>query len=231
MNLVQKWLDGFKLKLKDSEQLPDNVAQQVSNNLKHKTKVQEDSLDLQAALKVAIKTVARPTNPEQGSNVIVLDENTSVIIGQEEWIDHVLSCDPVEGDIGGTEPLEDRIVKVRSSKKLCTWCLSPRLPNTYSRVMTWYEEGEWIHHHYCQDCCNAFIQNDYGHDRNGLPEHHELYDDEGSDMQWDVRDEVRKKNESLLKGHEDDPDVVKYELLKGEIYASIMSNWSTKSNV
>lgn len=51
-------------------------------------------------------------------------EGQVIEIGSDEWKDNVLSADPFEGDFGSGSYLEDRIVKVRNTKKLCHGCYS-----------------------------------------------------------------------------------------------------------
>jgi hypothetical protein len=44
-------------------------------------------------------------------------EGEVIEVGSEEWSSAVLSADPFEGDFGSGSYLEDKIVKVRNTKK------------------------------------------------------------------------------------------------------------------
>lgn len=81
-------------------------------------------------------------------------ENEKIEIGSEEWAEHVMSYDPYEGDMDGGSTLDDKIVKVRSTKKLCHDCLSILQPGTFSRVIVSKDGPTLIKNRFCENCCN-----------------------------------------------------------------------------
>lgn len=137
-----------------------------------------------------------------------------VIAGTTHWNESVLSADPFEGDFGDGTNLQDKIVKTRKAKQLCSDCLSICTPGTFSRVVSTATDGQLIRNRYCQDCCTAMAFDELHHD-------YKQYDDESDDypdnpvMLSEVRQAIRAKNEKFLikkvgKRYFDQPSSVLY---------------------
>lgn len=88
-------------------------------------------------------------------------EDEVIEIGGEAWRGAVLSADPFEGDFGSGSYLEDKIVKVRNTKKLCHDCYSILKPGTFTRSMVLADEGQILKFRYCEECCNDLGYGEY----------------------------------------------------------------------
>lgn len=124
-------------------------------------------------------------------------DGENIVIGNECWKEWVLSIDPFEGDFGDGSNLTDKIVKTRSSKQLCSDCLSICEPNKYSRVVSSAIDGQLITNRYCQECCTAMAFNELHQDYNQYDDEDENYPEEEV-MLSDVRQQVRTLNEKIL---------------------------------
>lgn len=120
-----------------------------------------------------------------------------VVIGSDNWKETVLSVDPFEGDFGDGNNLSDKIVKTKSTKQLCSDCLSICEPKTYSRVISTAVDGTLLTNRYCQECCTAM-----GFDE--LHQDYKQYDDDDEDypdeevMLSDARQNLRTIHEKIL---------------------------------
>ena len=137
-------------------------------------------------------------------------EGEVIEVGSEEWASAVLSADPFEGDFGSGSYLEDKIVKVRNTKKLCHNCYSILQPGTFTRSMVLADEGRIIKSRFCEECCNDLGYGEFLFE-DGI--YIDIDDDEAWDKAceeaekkgleepreyWEVRNEIRIANEKYL---------------------------------
>lgn len=124
-------------------------------------------------------------------------EGEKIVVGNESWKEWVLSADPFEGDFGDGGNLTDKIVKTRTTKQLCSDCLSICETNKYSRVISSAIDGQLITNRYCQECCTAMAFDELHQDYKQYKDEDEDYPEEGV-MLSDVRQQVRILNENIL---------------------------------
>jgi hypothetical protein len=87
--------------------------------------------------------------------ILQIDKNEEIVIGSEEWKEHVLGCEPFEGDYFDGVRLSDKIVIARNTKKLCNSCFGTCKPGTYNRLTTESENNELRTFRFCESCCNS----------------------------------------------------------------------------
>ena len=124
-------------------------------------------------------------------------DGQTVIAGTTHWNESVLSADPFEGDFGDGNNLQDKIVKARKAKRLCSDCLSICQPGTFNRGISTAVDGELVGNRYCQACCTAMAFDELHHDYIQYDEDSDNYPDNPV-MLSEVRQAVRNKNEKFL---------------------------------
>lgn len=160
----------------------------------------------------------------------VLVDGDEIEIGGSYWKDSVLDSMPFYGDYSDAVTLTDKVVLARTSKKLCSGCLSVCQPNTYNRIMSEKVEGTLMNFRFCQDCCTSQAFEIYKDcDGNIVDvEDEEAWDNacfEVRPNEWEepkdaslIQEELRAENEKYLRsklGKEYDkaPDFVLYETM------------------
>ena len=162
------------------------------------------------------------------SNILKVQDQ-EIEIGSQDWADYVLSTDPFEGDFGSGTILEDKIVKARSTKKLCHDCYSILEAGTFTRHMVIADEGKIFKSKFCQECCIEQGFGEFLYEGNVELDTDEAWEaactwnettkewDEPKEL-WILRDERRAENVNFLEEklggrYFDECDQVKYDIM------------------